>query len=96
MPCSEKRARLLLKRGRARVARRYPFTIRLIDRGSSNRISNLTLACAACNDAKGALPIEVFLADKPEKLQRILAEAKRPLNDAAAARSEERRVGKEC
>lgn len=32
MPCSEKRARLLLERGRARVHRRYPFTIRLIDR----------------------------------------------------------------
>jgi 5-methylcytosine-specific restriction endonuclease McrA len=32
MPCSEKRARILLSRGRARVARRYPFTIRLVDR----------------------------------------------------------------
>jgi hypothetical protein len=32
MPCSEKLPRLLLERGRARVARRYPFTIRLIDR----------------------------------------------------------------
>lgn len=32
MPCSEKRARLLLKRGRARVHRVYPFTIRLVDR----------------------------------------------------------------
>jgi 5-methylcytosine-specific restriction endonuclease McrA len=32
MPCSEKRARLMLERGRARVARRFPFTIRLIDR----------------------------------------------------------------
>ena len=32
MPCSEKRARLLLKSGRARGARRYPFTIRLVDR----------------------------------------------------------------
>jgi 5-methylcytosine-specific restriction endonuclease McrA len=31
MPCSEKRAKLLLHRGRARVARRYPFTIRLVD-----------------------------------------------------------------
>ena len=31
MPCSEKRAKLLLQRGRARVARRYPFTIRLVD-----------------------------------------------------------------
>ncbi|WP_344701886.1 RNA-guided endonuclease IscB, partial [Halomonas cibimaris] len=32
MPCSEKRARLLLKRGRAVVHKRYPFTIRLKDR----------------------------------------------------------------
>lgn len=32
MPCSEKRARLLLERGRARVHRSVPFTIRLIDR----------------------------------------------------------------
>lgn len=32
MPCSEKRARLLLARGRARVHRMYPFTIRLVDR----------------------------------------------------------------
>lgn len=32
MPCSEKRARLLLARGRARVHRLYPFAIRLIDR----------------------------------------------------------------
>jgi putative transposase len=34
MPCSEKRGRLLLKRGRARVHRMYPFTIRLVDRAS--------------------------------------------------------------
>lgn len=32
MPCSEKRARLLLQRGRAVVHKRYPFTIRLKDR----------------------------------------------------------------
>ena len=32
MPCSEKRARLLLERGRARVHRIIPFTIRLVDR----------------------------------------------------------------
>ena len=31
MPCSEKRARLLLERGRARVHRLVPFTIRLIE-----------------------------------------------------------------
>jgi len=32
MPCSEKRARLLLERGRAQVHRLVPFTIRLLDR----------------------------------------------------------------
>ena len=32
MPCSEKRARLLLERKRARVHRLVPFTIRLVDR----------------------------------------------------------------
>lgn len=32
MPCTEKRARLLLARGRARVHRLVPFAIRLIDR----------------------------------------------------------------
>ena len=32
MPCSERRARLLLERGRARVHRMVPFTIRLVDR----------------------------------------------------------------
>ncbi|HBP78025.1 MAG TPA: HNH endonuclease, partial [Halomonas sp.] len=32
MPCSEKRARLLLARGRAVVHKRYPFTIRLKNR----------------------------------------------------------------
>ena len=37
MPFSEKRARLSLERGRARAARRYPFTIRLIDRTVEER-----------------------------------------------------------
>lgn len=32
MPCTEKRARLLLERGRARVHRVLPFVIRLVDR----------------------------------------------------------------
>jgi hypothetical protein len=32
MPCTEKRARLLLARGRARVHRLVPMVIRLIDR----------------------------------------------------------------
>jgi 5-methylcytosine-specific restriction endonuclease McrA len=52
--------------------------------GGSNRISNLTLACASCNEKKGKLPVEVFLKNKPEVLKRVLASAKRPLRDAAA------------
>ena len=32
MPCTEKRARLLLARGRARVHRLLPFTVRVVDR----------------------------------------------------------------
>ena len=36
MPCSEKRARLLLGRGRARVHRLIPFAIRLIDRHAAS------------------------------------------------------------
>ncbi|WP_415838149.1 RRXRR domain-containing protein [Polaromonas hydrogenivorans] len=32
MPCTEKRARLLLERGRARVHKVMPFTIRVVDR----------------------------------------------------------------
>jgi 5-methylcytosine-specific restriction endonuclease McrA len=36
MLCSEKRARLLLERGRARVDKMYPFTIRLVDRKSGD------------------------------------------------------------
>lgn len=38
MPCSEKRARLLLERRRARVHRMYPFTIRLIDRKQEDSV----------------------------------------------------------
>ena len=36
MPCTEKRARLLLERGRARVHRVVPFVIRLSDRQAEN------------------------------------------------------------
>jgi 5-methylcytosine-specific restriction endonuclease McrA len=53
-------------------------------RGGSNRVSNLTLACVPCNQAKGSLPVAVFLAAEPARLARILAHAKAPLRDAAA------------
>jgi hypothetical protein len=53
-------------------------------RGGTNRVSNLTLACEPCNRAKGALAVEVFLSRRPTRLAKILAQAKRPLKDAAA------------
>ena len=50
----------------------------------SNRISNLTLACRPCNEAKGNQDIKDFLSGKPNLLERILNQAKQPLKDAAA------------
>jgi len=56
-------------------------------KGGSDRISNLCLACEKCNQKKGTQTIEKFLAKKPEVRHRILAQAKRPLKDAAAVNS---------
>jgi 5-methylcytosine-specific restriction endonuclease McrA len=56
-------------------------------KGGTNRISNLCLACEKCNLKKGTLDIKVFLAKKPDVLKKVLAQAKRPLKDAAAVNS---------
>ena len=53
-------------------------------RGGTNRVSNLTLACHPCNQAKDNQLIEQFLTGKPDLLRQILAQAKTPLKDAAA------------
>lgn len=53
-------------------------------RGGSNRVSNLTLACRKCNEAKGNKPVEPFLKKKPDLLKKILSQAKAPLKDAGA------------
>jgi hypothetical protein len=55
--------------------------------GGTDRVSNLCLACAPCNQGKGTLDLRVFLAGNPELLARILAQAKAPLKDAAAVNS---------
>jgi len=52
--------------------------------GGSDRVSNLTLACRACNQRKGRQPIASFLKDKPTRLHRIQRQAQAPLRDAAA------------
>ncbi|WP_269899986.1 RNA-guided endonuclease IscB [Paenalcaligenes faecalis] len=52
-------------------------------RGGSNRVSNLTLACAPCNLRKAAQDVTQFLEKDPKRLAKIQAQAKRPLRDAA-------------
>ena len=89
----EVREYLLEKWGRACAycgAKDVPLQIEHIQsraRGGSNRVSNLTLACQCCNQAKGAKAAEDFLSKRPDVLRRILAQAKRPLKDAAAVNS---------
>jgi 5-methylcytosine-specific restriction endonuclease McrA len=71
-------------------AREVPLNldhVRSRARGGSARVSNLVTACVPCNQAKGAQPIEAFLENDPERLARILAQAKAPLKDAAAVNS---------
>ncbi len=50
----------------------------------SNRVSNLVAACKPCNQRKGNQDIREFLKEQPDRLARILAQAKTPLRDAAA------------
>ncbi len=59
-------------------------------RGGSDRVSNLTLACPSCNLVKGAGPVEGFLSGQPERLRRVLADARAPLHDAAAVNATRR------
>jgi 5-methylcytosine-specific restriction endonuclease McrA len=56
-------------------------------KAGSDRVSNLTLACNACNLLKGNQDIKDFLAGKPDLLKRVLSQAKAPLKDAAAVNS---------
>lgn len=53
-------------------------------KGGSNRVSNLTLACRPCNQAKSNQDVSEFLSGKPDLLKHVLAQAKQPLKDAAA------------
>ncbi len=86
----ESREYLLEKWGRECAycgAKNTPLQIEHIHpkaQGGSNRLSNLALACDSCNKKKGAQDVHTFLAQDTHRLARILAQAKRPLKDAAA------------
>ena len=56
-------------------------------KGGSDRISNLGLACEACNKKKGVQDVSVFLSKDPTRFKRVRAQAKAPLKDAAAVNS---------
>lgn len=56
-------------------------------RGGSDRVSNLTIACHTCNQKKGNMLLEQFLTKHPERMRRILTQAKVSLRDAAAVNS---------
>lgn len=56
-------------------------------KGGSDRVSNLAIACHACNQAKGNQDIRDFLSNKPNLLNQILKQAKSTLQDAAAVNS---------
>ena len=89
----EVREYLLEKWGRECVycgAEQSPLEIDHIhprSKGGSDRVSNLTIACHDCNQAKGNRPLEQFLAKSPELVRKILAQSKTPLRDAAAVNS---------
>ncbi len=53
-------------------------------KGGTNRVSNLTIACRKCNQAKGSQDIKDFLSSRPDLLNRILKHSDAPLKDATA------------
>jgi 5-methylcytosine-specific restriction endonuclease McrA len=91
----EVREYLLLKWGRRCAycdATDVPLNIDHIvprSRGGSHRVSNLTISCAPCNQAKDAMPVRKFVTD-PKRLAAILAQAQAPLQDAAAVNATRR------
>lgn len=72
------------------VVENVPFEIEHIQpksKGGSDRVSNLTIACHACNQSKGNQDIRAFLSGKTDLLWRVLKQAKSPLKDAAVVNS---------
>ena len=89
----EIREYLLFKWGRTCAycgAQNVPLEVEQIQprsKGGSDRVSNLTMACHSCNQAKGNGDIRDFLSSQPDVLSRLLRQVKSPLKDAAAVNS---------
>jgi 5-methylcytosine-specific restriction endonuclease McrA len=61
--------------------------------GGSNRVSNLTIACEPCNQAKSNRSLEDFLAHDVVRLDRINRQRRKPLKDAAAVNATRYAIG---
>jgi 5-methylcytosine-specific restriction endonuclease McrA len=61
--------------------------------GGSNRVTNLTLACHACNVKKGNLDIRKFLSHDQKRLTAILSYQNQSLKDAAAVNASRYAIG---
>ena len=82
MPCTSARARLLLRRGRAAVLRRFPFTIILKAPRPDAQVQPLRLkldpgsrssGLAIVNDASGEVVFAAEIAHRGEKVRAALA-----------------------
>lgn len=81
--CLEKWARQCAYCGTTNVPLQLEH-IRSRAKGGTDRISNLTLACEACNLKKGTQDVRDFLAHDPVRLKRILQQVRTPLKGATA------------
>jgi len=59
-------------------------------KGGTDRVSNLTLACAACNQKKGNTDAKTFLAEQPSRYKALMAGCQRGFSDTAAVNSTRR------
>ncbi len=59
-------------------------------KGGTDRVSNLTLACAACNQKKGNTDAKTFLAEQPSRYKALMAGCHRGFSDTAAVNSTRR------
>ncbi|TDE87344.1 RNA-guided endonuclease IscB [Deinococcus sp. S9] len=60
--------------------------------GGTNRVSNLVWSCRSCNEQKGSLTLEEFLAKKPAALRKIQEQQSASLHDAAAVNATKYRL----